>query len=103
MSSIVVEPLILEPLVEAVAPERLEKVGVPDLSLVDHVQVRLTAVLGEMELTVAELFDLKTGKVLALQQLLDDTIVLQLNGKAVATAHLVAVGDCFGVQIAQVL
>lgn len=100
MNSVLVEPLLLEPL-KPVAQE--ERSGTPDLSLVDHVQIKITAMIGQAEITVAELFDLAPGKVLALDQAMDDTIVLQLNGKAVATAHLVAVGDCFGVRIAEVL
>jgi len=56
-----------------------------------------------VELSLAELFELKSGKVLSLGQALDEPVVLQLNGKSVATAQLVAVGDHFGVQIVQVL
>lgn len=73
------------------------------MSHVDHVRVRLTAVLGDTEIALSELMSLKRGQVLPLRQSLDDVVVLQLDGKPVATAHLVAVGDCFGVQIGQVL
>jgi flagellar motor switch protein FliN/FliY len=101
MSSILVESIELEPFAESGAG------GVPlalsgDLSLVGHVQVRLTAALGEMELPLSELFDLKTGAVLRLDRSLDEPVTLSLNGKPVATAHLVAVGDHFGVQIERV-
>ena len=102
MNTVLVEPLILDPLMD-VATATSEPVVRSDLSLVDHVEVKLTAVLGETELTLADLFALKAGSVLPLAQGLDDAIVLQFNGKPVATATLVAVGDCFGVQIATIL
>jgi flagellar motor switch protein FliN/FliY len=103
MNSVLVESLVLEPLVATDMPAAQGRSVSSDLSLVDHVKVRLTAVLGDVELTVAELFELKAGGVLRLAQGLEEPVVLQLDGKPVATATLVAVGDCFGVQIAQVL
>lgn len=102
MSSLLVEPIELESLSGAavnVAP--LPLAG--DLSLVGHVRVRLTANLGDVDLPLSELFELKTGAVLALDRALDEPVTLSLNGKPVATAHLVAVGDHFGVQIERVL
>lgn len=103
MNSVLVEPLMLEPLGEVEHTAEPIRTVQPDLSLVGHVKVRLTAVLGDVELSLADLFELKAGKVLSLSQSLDEPVVLQLNGKAVATAQLVAVDDHFGVQIVQVL
>lgn len=96
----VVENLMLDELRDDVADG--EAAGL-DMSHLDHVRVRLTAVLGDTEVALSELLALKKGQVLALRQALDDVVTLQLDGKPVATAHLVAVGDCFGVQIGQVL
>jgi flagellar motor switch protein FliN/FliY len=102
MNSVLVEPIELEPLSDSgVDGSPLSLPG--DLSLVGHVQVRLTAALGEVELPLAELFDLKAGTVLGLDRALDEPVTLALNGKPIATAHLVAVGDHFGVQIEKVL
>lgn len=105
MNSVLVEPLALPPLADAeAAGEAISiRAAAPDLSLVGHVKVRLTAVLGDAEVSLAELFELKAGKVLTLGQGLEEPVILQLNGKPVATAQLVAVGDHFGVQIVQVL
>ena len=104
MNTVLVEPLMLEPLRESHVDEGAALANPkPDLGLVGHVKVRLMAVLGEVEVSLAELFELKAGKVLGLGQALDEPVVLQLNGKPVATAQLVAVGDHFGVQIVQVL
>ncbi|MGO4703604.1 FliM/FliN family flagellar motor switch protein [Dyella sp. 2RAB6] len=105
MNSVLVEPLALPPLAdaEAAGDSATARAAAPDLNLVGHVKVRLTAVLGETEVSLAELFELKAGKVLTLGQGLEEPVTLQLNGKPVATAQLVAVGDHFGVQIVQVL
>jgi flagellar motor switch protein FliN/FliY len=105
MNSVLVEPLELSTLTDAEVPEERApaSIAMPDLDLVGHVKVRLTAILGEVEVSLAELFELKIGKVLTLGQGLEEPVTLQLNGKAVAAAQLVAVGDYFGVQIVQVL
>lgn len=103
MNSVLVETLELPPLAEAETAGASAHAAAPDLNLVGHVKVRLTAVLGEAEVSLAELFELKAGRVLTLGQALDEPVTLQLNGKPVATAQLVAVGDHFGVQIVQVL
>ena len=101
MSDVVVQPLSFESLLDEPAS------GLPlvpaDMSLVEHVAVKLTAVLGQAEITVGELFRLSQGTVLPLREYLDEPIVLKLDGRAVATAHLVAVGDNFGVRIAEIL
>lgn len=102
MNSVLVEPIELEPLTaRSIEASALPLAG--DLSLVGHVRVRLSAMLGDVELPLSELFDLKTGAVLALDRGLDEPVTLALNGKPVATALLVAVGDQFGVQIEKVL
>jgi flagellar motor switch protein FliN/FliY len=101
MSDTVVQPLNFESLL---ASESVGSSSVPqDMSLVEHVAVKLTAVLGHADITVGELFRLGQGAVLPLREYLDEPIVLKLDGRAVATAHLVAVGDHFGVRIAEIL
>jgi flagellar motor switch protein FliN/FliY len=107
MNNVVVEALSFESLTgrvqdesEASSPGDFRR---QDLSLIGHLDVRLTAVLGHAELTVDELFKLRQGSVLQLDESLDDTVTLMLNGKAIATAHLVAVGENFGVKISEIL
>jgi len=102
MSSVLVEPLELETLVTPASDEPTTSLAT-DLSMVGHVRVSLTAILGDVELPLAELMDLKAGVIVALDRQLDEPVTLALNGKPVATAHLVAVGDHFGVQIEKVL
>lgn len=74
-----------------------------DLSLIRDVAVELSAVIGEVHLSVEELFSLKGGAVLKLKQGVDEPITFYLEGKAVARGQLVAVDDCFGVRITDVL
>lgn len=72
-----------------------------DMSLIGHVPVSLTALIGSISLTVEQLFALKKGEVLAMNESLDAPITLQLNGKAVARGELVAVEDHFGIRITE--
>lgn len=74
-----------------------------DLALVGHVPVRLSAVVGDLELPIDTLFALKAGSVLTLEQTLEAPILLQVNNRPVAEAELVAVDDHFGVRITRVL
>lgn len=101
MSHTVVQPLEFESLlpVEASGPTAVGQ----DMSLVEHVAVKLTSVLGHADITVGELFRLGEGAVLALREHLDAPIVLKLDGRPVATAHLMAVDNQFAVRIAEIL
>jgi flagellar motor switch protein FliN/FliY len=74
----------------------------PDLALVGHVSVSLSVVVGEAQITMERLFALKAGEVIAMAQSVDQPVTVLLNGRAVATGELVAVGDQFGVRIIDV-
>jgi flagellar motor switch protein FliN/FliY len=73
------------------------------LDLVGHVKVKLTAVLGGAELSVAKLFALTPNEVLELDRAVDAPVDIRLNDKVIARGALVAVGDNFGVRISEVL
>lgn len=102
MNSVLVEPIGLDVIEPAVQAGEAPVTG-GDLAAVGHVLVRMTALLGDVELPLSELFELKSGAVVTLDRALDEPVTLALNGKAVATGHLVAVGEHFGVQIERVL
>ena len=74
-----------------------------DLSLVGHVRVSLVAQLGSAEMSVQELFALKTDDVVKLDQSSDAIVTLLLNGKPVARGELVAVEDNLGVRIVELV
>ena len=72
-----------------------------DISLVGHVPVTLTAMIGSVSISIEKLFSLKKGEVLEMNESLDMPITLQLNGKPVARGELVAVEDNFGIRITE--
>ena len=72
------------------------------LDLVEHVEVKLTIGLGSAELPIGELFQLGSGRVIELDRDVDAPVDVLLNGRVIARGHLVAVGDRFGVQIAEI-
>ncbi len=70
-----------------------------DFSLIGHVQVSLAAQLGTVSLSIQDLFGLKSGDVVDMNELLDSPVTLMLNDRAVARGELLAVGDHFGIRI----
>jgi flagellar motor switch protein FliN/FliY len=73
------------------------------LSMLGHVNVQLRVDVGHAEMSVEKLFALAQGDVVALDTHLDAPVTLQLDGKAIAHGHLVAVGDSFGLRISEIL
>lgn len=72
-----------------------------DMDLVGHVTVSLSALVGSVCLTIDELFALKRGEVVRMNEAVDAPITLMLNGKPVARGELVAVEDNFGLRITE--
>lgn len=72
-----------------------------NLDLIGHLPVSLAAQVGSVSMTVDQLFALKKGEVLAMNEGVDTPITLQLNGKAIARGELVAVDDHFGIRITE--
>lgn len=71
----------------------------PDMSLVGHVEVSLTAQVGTISMPIERLFGLKHGDVVSMNELLDAPLTLMLNGRPVARGELLAVDEHFGVRI----
>ncbi|MDB5986147.1 MAG: flagellar motor switch protein FliN [Nevskia sp.] len=69
--------------------------------LIRDVKVRLFALLGEAEITVGKLFDMRAGEVLTLERPLNEPVEIQLDGKTVARGEIVVVGDSFGLRITE--
>lgn len=74
-----------------------------NLSLISDVRVKVEVLVGSAELTVEELFAIKKGSILTLDQLHNAPLTVRLNGKIVARGELVVVEDNFGVRIAEIL
>lgn len=101
MNEVVVEPIELEETeYELAVGEPLVK---RNLALLGHVNVRLEVLVGSAQIDVERLFSLRKGDTLRLDTELDAPVTLQLDGKPVARGHLVAVGDYFGLKIAEIL
>ncbi|WP_243040904.1 FliM/FliN family flagellar motor switch protein [Dyella sedimenti] len=74
-----------------------------NLSLLGHVNVKLDVVVGQVGVSIDQLFSLAKGEVLALDAELDEPVKVRLDGKTIALGHLVAVGDHFGIKISEIL
>jgi flagellar motor switch protein FliN/FliY len=69
------------------------------LDLLKDVNVMLDTRVGQCELSVAALSQLKNGEVLTLDRAPDEPIDIMLGGTVVAKGRLVVVGEYFGVRI----
>ena len=76
--------------------------GTVDMDLVSHVDVDLTAIIGSAQISIKKLFSLKTGDTITLDESLNSDIILEIDNKPVAKGKLVAVDDCFGVEITEI-
>lgn len=73
------------------------------VDLVKGVRVQLRAMLGNTEISVGELFQLKENHVLKLDASTVAPVDLVLDDKVVARGTLVVVDENFGVQITEVI
>jgi len=73
-----------------------------DMNLVGHVPITLTALIGSVSINIEQLFALKKGEVLSMNETLDAPITLLLNDKPVARGELVAVEENFGIRITEI-
>lgn len=69
------------------------------LDLVGGLKVRVRALVGEGEISVAELFSLKDGSVLSLACAVNPLVDVQLDNRTIARGELVVVDDVLGVRI----
>ncbi|MHA3061113.1 FliM/FliN family flagellar motor switch protein [Acinetobacter sp. ANC 4636] len=71
------------------------------LSVVDQVEVELIIEVGSAKLMIGELFNLKQGSLIKLDQLVDEPLKLYLKDRLLGYGKLVAVDDVLGFQITQ--
>jgi flagellar motor switch protein FliN/FliY len=74
-----------------------------NFDIIKDVRVKLEACVGEAELTVRELYDLKTNSIVELERDAQSPVDLVLDGRVVARGHLVVSGDNFGVSITEII
>lgn len=88
--------------VKSAASAQSENSGV-DATVIGGVKVAIEARLGKATLTIEELTALKSGATMALDTGLADSIDLFLNDRLIARGEIVAVGDHYGVRIADIV
>jgi len=71
------------------------------LSLIGDVTVELQAMIGQCELSLQDLQNLKKEQVITLAEKTNEPISLLLNGKTIACGELVVVDDNFGIRITE--
>lgn len=74
-----------------------------DIGLCGHVKINAEILLGEVELTIEELFSLKQGSVVESLQPIDAPMSLLIDGKLVAKGTLVVVDDKFGFEVSDII
>lgn len=86
------------------AKQKLEdpEIAKAPLSLIDHVQIEVEALLGSKPITIAELNALSQGDVIALGTQINDPVTLRVNGRIIGSGEIVTVNDRFAVRITQI-
>lgn len=97
-----VDNIELQELPEATSSEKLI-LNKRDIDICGHVKLDAEVLLGDVELTIEELFSLKQGSVVTSTQSIDSPLSLVVNGKVVATGLLVVVDDKFGFEVLDVI
>jgi len=72
------------------------------LGLVGNIEVQCSVRIGTLNLTIAELQQLKVGEVLSLEQKTNEPIELILNNKVIAKGELMSCEEHFAMQIMEV-
>jgi flagellar motor switch protein FliN/FliY len=73
-----------------------------DYTLLNNVKVELVVQVGTATMTVDELFSIKKGKVLKLNESLDTPINLLLDDKVIAKGKLTVCDDNFAIEVMEV-
>lgn len=72
------------------------------LGLIGDIEVQCTVRIGTLNLTIAELKELKSGKELRLNQKTHEPVEIVLNDRVIARGELMSHEDHFAVQITEV-
>lgn len=70
--------------------------------LIKNAEVEVEVLIGNKKITLEELYALKSGSVVTLNQSLSDPVTLLLKGSPIAYGELVASGDNFGFRITEI-
>lgn len=92
----------------------LKKIQFPDLSEIEKggkiqdrtlgdIPVEVTVELGRTHMTLKDLLDLREGSIIELNRLAGEPLDLKVSGQLVAQGEVIAVDDCYGLKITNVL
>ena len=73
-----------------------------DINLIKDVDVELTAQVGTSTISVNELFNLKKGSHITLNEEVNAPISLFIDGKLIAKGNLVAIDEKFGIEVTEI-
>jgi flagellar motor switch protein FliN/FliY len=73
------------------------------ISLLSDVELEVTVQLGQTSKNVREILELGPGQVIELDRLAGDAVDILVNGRLVAKAEVVVIGENFGVRITELL
>ncbi|MDR5774149.1 MULTISPECIES: flagellar motor switch protein FliN [unclassified Caballeronia] len=84
-------------------PNSISSPNTRSLDLVGDVKITLDIHLGSATTSIGELMALTPGSVVELERHLGDPVDVLLNDRVVGRAEIVAVGDCFGIRMVEIL
>lgn len=70
-----------------------------DIDLLKDVEVTITAMLGEAEMTVREILEIEPGSLIKLSKLAGDRIELLVNQKLLGSGEVVVINETMGIRI----
>lgn len=68
-----------------------------------EIPIEVTVELGRCKLTLREILDLKEGAIIELDRLAGEPLDLKVGGQLVAQGEVVAIDDCYGLRITNVV
>ncbi|MGE5672579.1 MAG: flagellar motor switch protein FliN [Mycobacterium leprae] len=73
------------------------------ITLLSDVELEVTVQLGQTRRSIREILEMSPGHVLELDRLAGDSVDILVNGRLVAKAEVVVIGDNFGVRITELI
>ncbi len=74
-----------------------------ELQRILDIPLSITVVIGTTVITIKELLNLRPGSVVALDESINSFVSVYANGKLIAKAELVVVGENFGIRISEII
>jgi flagellar motor switch protein FliN/FliY len=73
-----------------------------DFKALNEVPLKVSAVLGEIKMTVEEVLKLTQGNVIELGQKVGEPINIHVNDKIIAKGEIVVVGEKIGIKLTEI-